>query len=127
MTDIIIKDLIASIEDAAGKLQRNLRNGYTRGYEYSLADEITSQLATDEQRKAVLRYLIWEELTSWPMAGGVLDECAAESYALMGECTDRITDLAWQQIQAEGSDLVLRNLVTTSICDTQRVMALMAA
>ena len=36
MTDTFTAGLDSRIEDAAAKLRRNLRDGYTRGYEYAL-------------------------------------------------------------------------------------------
>ncbi len=122
MTDTFTAGLDSRIEDAAAKLRRNLRDGYTRGYEYDLAGEISKRFTTDDDRKAAICHLVLGDLTGWPMVGGALDECAPESYELMREFADRITDLAWQQMQAEKSDIRLRQLLAREICERQRAL-----
>src|SRR5947207_4528043 len=116
MTSTTVRDLLGWIDDAADKLHHAPYDDYI----LSLAAEITERLTTDEQRKAVLRHLIEVQLMSWPLAGGALDECADESYTLLSERAARIADLAWQQMQAEKSDLPLRVMVVDSIHDTEQ-------
>lgn len=126
MTDTV-KSVIGWIEEAARQLQRNLRDGYTRSFEYELASQIVARLVTDEARKEILRHFVFEHLETWPLMGLALDECAAKSYAVLGECADKITDLAWQQMVAERSDLVLRRMITEAICDEQRSIPALTA
>lgn len=123
--DSFMTDLHTWIDEAAGKLQRNLHDGYTTGYEYQLADDIAGRADTDEHREAAMRCFITEWLMSWPAVGGVLDETADETYALMTEVAARIADLSWQQMQAEGSDLRFRRMIAEEICQRQRCLALL--
>ena len=100
--------------EAAEKLHHNLHTGYTTGFEYGLADAIYDGF-NEAERKEILRYLIFDHLMSFPMAGGVLDECASESYDLLGKCADQITELALQQ--GSHNDIALRKRIADYICD----------
>lgn len=115
-------DLMHMIEEAASKLQRNMAEGYTQGYEYTLADDINKKLVGDGQRKGALRYLVTEHLIGWPLTGGALDEADQESYDLMAEFAGRITDLGCRQMQAYGSDVALRSMLAAAICDLERAL-----
>lgn len=112
------------LEEAAAKLHRNMRGGYTDGYEYRLADEIAARLATAGDRKAVMSYLVYSALTGCPLIGDVLDECDRASYALAGSVADQIMDLASKQMDSQEADRVLRRMLAGEICGSREVLTI---
>lgn len=125
-TDFEIR-LMQWIDDAATALHQNLHDGYTQGYEYRLADEISERLTSDDERKRAIRYIVYMDCLNWPVCAGALDECEEGTYTLLRECADRIADLSMRQIHAEPSDIRLRQVIAGSICEAQRSLAPIAA
>lgn len=54
-----------------------------------------------EDRKKLFEFLIFDQLTSYPMIGSVLSEVDERSYVLMGELAERIVALSVEQEQME--------------------------
>jgi hypothetical protein len=99
------------LDFAAVRLDINLRDGYTQGYERELADDLIARLGVRERDEALRRLL--HEWVGCQVAGlSLLDECDARTYDLQQRHALELYGLIVVQ---ESQDHALRELVTGEI------------
>jgi hypothetical protein len=120
--DSRIAEFIGWIDEGARELQRDRSADCGHGYEYVVADKVMQRLTGAGHRKAVLRFLVRDALISVPLpGGGALDERYPETFEVLGQCADLITETAWPQIQADMyEDGRLREMIADQIRDALR-------
>lgn len=109
---------MAAASEAAGKLHDSKRDDRPEGYAYALADEVYASLAPAE-RPLVLQFLMFDHLMGYPLTGGLLDECATETYDLLTRHASELSALALKQGLGD-NDIKLRCLITDYICNEER-------